>query len=226
MDKPNEKTSLVKKKLGSNAEIEMYGRGGNLSVNDCHDDNDDDAAKKHDLIPVKQEAMELTSMAFQLSLRQVVRQVMTITDAAFQGHIGTKQLAGVTLAGVYMGVPSAFIQNAIPSISTLCSQAYGAGNNTLVGVWLQTCIVFSIVGTIPVMVYYMFVGHIIALTLDDPEAVGYGQKFAMVMSLALIPQYLYGCLTTYFAAQGVIMPATVCSGITVVLNIVFNQVFI
>ncbi|KAF0690417.1 Aste57867_18149 [Aphanomyces stellatus] len=219
---PNEKTSLIKKKSGGASEVEMYGRGGkNSSSLDSIED-----VVKADLIPVRQEASELISMALQLSLRQVVRQVMTITDAAFQGHIGTKQLAGVTLAGVYMGVPSAFIQNAIPSISTLCSQAYGAGNNVLVGVWLQTCIVFSIVGTIPIMIYYMFVGEIIALTLDDPEAVGYGAQFAMIMSLALVPQYLYGCLTTYFAAQGVIMPATVCSGITVVLNIVFNQVFI
>ncbi|KAG9415182.1 hypothetical protein AC1031_008619 [Aphanomyces cochlioides] len=182
--------------------------------------------KNDDVIPVRQELQELASMAVQLSLRQMVRQVMTITDAAFQGHIGTKQLAGVALAGMWMGVPSAFIQFAIQAISTLCSQAYGAGNNQLVGIWLQTAIVFAVLGAIPVMIWYMFVGHMIGLTMDDPETVEYGTQFARVMALGLIPQYIYGALTTYFATQGVIMPATICSCFTMVLNIVFNQVFI
>ncbi|KDO35464.1 hypothetical protein SPRG_00311 [Saprolegnia parasitica CBS 223.65] len=178
------------------------------------------------MIPVKQELRELTSMALQLSLRQMVRQVMTITDAAFQGHIGTKQLAGVALAGMWMGVPSAFIQFAIQAISTLCSQAYGAGNNSLVGTWLQTSIVFAVVGAIPVMIWYMFVGEMIALTMDDPETVMYGSEFARIMAIGLIPQYIYGCLTTYFATLGVIMPATICSCFTMLLNIFFNQLFI
>ncbi|EQC39387.1 hypothetical protein SDRG_03589 [Saprolegnia diclina VS20] len=178
------------------------------------------------IIPVKQELRELTSMALQLSLRQMVRQVMTITDAAFQGHIGTKQLAGVALAGMWMGVPSAFIQFAIQAISTLCSQAYGAGNNSLVGTWLQTSIVFAVLGAIPVMIWYMFVGEMIALTMDDPETVMYGSEFARIMAIGLIPQYIYGCLTTYFATLGVIMPATICSCFTMLLNIFFNQLFI
>ncbi|OQR89141.1 hypothetical protein THRCLA_09902 [Thraustotheca clavata] len=213
MSSPTEKTGLMEK----GAEAEGY--------SSCREPFEYESLADN-MIPARQEFLELSSMALQLSLRQMVRQVMTITDAAFQGHIGTKQLAGVTLASVYMGVPSTFIQNGIPAISTLCSQAYGAGNNKLVGIWLQTCIVFSIVGAIPIIIWYMFVGNMIALTLDDEEAVGYGQKFAMVMALGLIPQYLYGCLTTYFAAQGVIMPATICSGITVVMNIFFNQLFI
>ncbi|EQC32491.1 hypothetical protein SDRG_09817 [Saprolegnia diclina VS20] len=225
-----EKTGLMAAKKG--VEIEMYSAGAGTRER-RHDDDDDDApvlfgyeSLDKDMIPAQQEFLELSSMALQLSLRQMVRQVMTITDAAFQGHIGTKQLAGVTIASVYMGVPSTFIQNAIPAISTLCSQAYGAGNNTLVGIWLQTCIVFSVLGAIPIIIWYMFVGHMIALTLDDTEAVAYGQQFAMIMALGLIPQYLYGCLTTYFATQGVIMPATLCSTLTVFLNIGFNQLFI
>ncbi|ETV89617.1 hypothetical protein H257_00826 [Aphanomyces astaci] len=177
-------------------------------------------------VPLGQETLDVASMALQISLRQMVRQVMTITDAAFLGHIGTKQLAGVALAGMWMGVPSAFVQFSIQAISTLCSQAYGAGNHDLVGVWLQTAIVFSVLGSIPVMIWYMYVGNMIALTMDDAETVAYGREFAHVMALGLIPQYVYGALTAYFAAQGIIMPATICSIVTMGLNIVLNQVLI
>ncbi|KAF1331299.1 hypothetical protein FI667_g4467, partial [Globisporangium splendens] len=180
----------------------------------------------HELIPLKQELGELTSMALQLSLRQMVRQAMTITDSAFQGHIGTKQLAGVSLAAMWMGVPSTFIQFSIQAISTLCSQAYGAGNNKLVGIWLQTAVVFSVLGAIPVMVYYCCVGYFISITMDDAETVEYGSQFAMVMALGLIPQYIYGACSTYFAAQGIIMPATICSALTMVLNVAFNRLYI
>ncbi|KAF0689385.1 Aste57867_19147 [Aphanomyces stellatus] len=177
-------------------------------------------------LTLRQELSALTSMAVQISLRQMVRQVMTITDAAFQGHIGTKQLAGVALAGMWMGVPSAFVQFAIQAVSTLCSQAYGAGNHHLVGIWLQTAIVFAVLGAVPVMVWYMFVGHMIGLTMEDAETVAYGGEFARVMALGLVPQYVYGALTAYFATQGVVMPSTVCSVLTMLLNIVFNQVLI
>ncbi|KAG9416220.1 hypothetical protein AC1031_000616 [Aphanomyces cochlioides] len=211
---PNEKTRLISKPR----EIEMYSFSGH-SYYEAID-------MTPDLVPIKQEVVEISSMAVQLSVRQLVRQMMLVTDVAFQGHIGTKQLAGATLAGVYMAVPSAFIQNAIPAISTLCSQAHSGGNHHLVGVWLQTCIVFAVLGAMPIMIYYLFVGDIIAITLDDTETVQYGEQFARIMAVGLIPQYLYSCLTTYFAAQGIVMEATVCSSITVVLNVVLNQVFI
>lgn len=105
------------------------------------------------LISVREELWDLSTMAVQLTLRQMVRQAMTITDSAFQGHIGTKELAGVSLASMWMGVPSAFIQFSIQAINTLCSQAYGAGNYKLVGLWLQTASVFAILGAIPVMMW-------------------------------------------------------------------------
>ncbi|DAZ95748.1 TPA: hypothetical protein N0F65_006396 [Lagenidium giganteum] len=179
-----------------------------------------------DVIPIRQELWELSSMAVQLSLRQMVRQAMTITDSAFQGHIGTKQLAGVALAAMWMGVPSTFIQFSIQAINTLCSQAYGAGNNKLVGIWLQTAIVFAVLGSIPVIIWYFCVGHLISITMEDQETVKYGSQFAMVMALGLIPQYIYGACSTYFAAQGIIMPATFCSALTMVLNVVLNRFYI
>ncbi|KDO32774.1 hypothetical protein SPRG_02472 [Saprolegnia parasitica CBS 223.65] len=210
----SEQSSLLK------AEVEMYG------TTDKKTDDAPAVPMPDAMIPVSQEIRELTSMAVQLSMRQMVRQAMTLTDAAFQGHIGTKQLAGVALAGMWMGVPSAFIQYSIQAIPTLCGQAYGAGNKVLVGIWLQTAVVFAIVTCIPVMVYYMFVGRMIALTMDDAETVYYGSEFAKVMALGLIPQFIYNACASYFAAQGIIMPATLCSGTTMLLNIFFNQLFI
>ncbi|OQS03763.1 hypothetical protein THRCLA_03945 [Thraustotheca clavata] len=211
----NEQSSLLEK----SSEVEMYGTSKKVPLSPH-------VTIMEAMIPVRQEITELASMAVQLSMRQMVRQAMTLTDAAFQGHIGTKQLAGVALAGMWMGVPSAFIQYSIQAIPTLCGQAYGAGNKILVGIWLQTAIVFAIVTCIPVMIYYMFVGWMIGLTMDDIQTVNYGSQFAKIMAFGLIPQFIYNACASYFAAQGIIMPATICSGTTMILNIFFNQIFI
>jgi MATE family multidrug resistance protein len=219
--KKSEKTHLLRQK-----EVELEEKK-NQPLTQCQYKSIDDQVDQVDkVIPIKQELWELSSMAIQLSLRQMVRQAMTITDSAFQGHIGTKQLAGVALAAMWMGVPSTFIQFSIQAINTLCSQAYGAGNNKLVGMWLQTAICFAIVGSIPVIIWYWCVGYLIGITMDDEETVMYGAQFARVMSLGLIPQYIYGACSTYFAAQGIIMPATFCSAFTMILNIFFNRLYI
>ncbi|TMW62602.1 hypothetical protein Poli38472_005220 [Pythium oligandrum] len=223
INKPDEKSPLLKQASNSTSPGRLQ-----PTIKPVEPEYEVDPQVKHvdAVIPLRQELWELSSMALQFSLRQMVRQAMTLTDDAFQGHIGTKQLAGVALAAMWMGVPSTFIQFSIQAINTLCSQAYGAGNNKLVGIWLQTAILFAVVGAIPVMIWYMCVGHFISITMDDEETVYYGSQFAMVMAIGLIPQYIYGACSTYFASQGIIMPATICSALTMVLNIFFNQFFI
>ena len=69
-------------------------------------------------------------------------------------------------------------------------QAVGAENPKLVGLWLQTAIVFALLGAIPVMLWYLCVGHLIALTMDDAETVAYGQSFAQVLYSTCEPFFL------------------------------------
>ncbi|CAK4416999.1 unnamed protein product [Aphanomyces euteiches] len=176
--------------------------------------------------PLSQDVLEVTTMAAQISLRSLVRQALLVTDLAYVGHVGTKQLAGVALAHAWMGLPSVFVQFSIQAISTLCSQAHGAGNPHLVGVWLQTALVFAMLSAIPVTIWYIFVGEMVALTMSDADTLAFAAEFACIMTLGLLPQYVYAALVAYFAAQDVVMPATVISVITMGMNILFNQVFI
>jgi len=182
--------------------------------------------KEGDLLPVGQELRQMAGMAIQLSLRGIVRQVLTTTDAAFLGHLGTKQLAGVSLAAMWQGVPSTFVQFSLQAITTLSSQARGAGNKNLAGEWLQTGLAWAIVGTIPVAAIYCCVGPLVGITMSDEETQFYAQEFSRVMAWSLIPQYLYVALASYFACIGVVIPATICTCITMVLNVCFNYYFI
>ncbi|KAF0695403.1 Aste57867_13752 [Aphanomyces stellatus] len=172
-------------------------------------------------------ARHLLHMAGMLSLNLLVNQVMMNTDTAFVGHLGTKELAGVGLANLWMMVPLLFVQSGLEALNTLSSEAHGAGDHALVGVWLQTALVYVGVCAVPLTLWYcVAVGHLIGLSMADPDIVAYGRDFARVMSFGLVPQLIYTSLTWSFASQDVVDEATVCACIAMVLNICLNQLFI
>mmetsp|Transcript_103854 Transcript_103854/g.292930 ORF Transcript_103854/g.292930 Transcript_103854/m.292930 type:complete len:486 (-) Transcript_103854:209-1666(-) len=172
------------------------------------------------------EFAKMSSLALQLTSKQIVLILLTTIDSAFVGHLGAQQFAGVALSSMWQGVPSSFVQSCLQAITTLASQARGAGNNRLVGDWLQTAWLVALMGSIPVMLVFWNVHFLVGITMKDEATVEYAKQFSRMMMWSLLPQYFYVSLTSYFATIGVVMPATVCTCITVICNIVFNYVFI
>jgi MATE family multidrug resistance protein len=172
------------------------------------------------------EFWDMSGMAVQLSLTRIARMLLTTIDAAFLGHLGTQQLAGVALSAMWQGVPSTLVQFTLQALTPLASQARGAKQNKLVGEWWQTSMLVAVIGCIPVMAVFWNVHYFVALTMDDEMTVEYSKRFSRVMMWTLLPQFLYVGATSYFSVLGVVTPATVCTCITVVCNIAFNQCFI
>jgi len=175
---------------------------------------------------VAAEFAEMSVMAVQLSSTRIVRILLTIIDAAFLGHMGTQQLAGVSLTAMWQGVPTTLVQFTLQAITPLASQARGAGNKKLVGEWWQTSMLVAIVGSIPVMIIFWNVHYLVALTMSDETTLDYAKRFSRVMMWTVLPQMLYVGATSYFATIGVVMPATVCTVLTVIANVAFNYTFI
>jgi len=182
--------------------------------------------KDDDMLPLGQEFAQMTGTAIQLSSTRIVRILLTTTDTAFLGHLGTQQLAGVALSAMWQGVPSTFVQFTIQALTTLAAQARGANNNILVGQWLQAALFIAVIGTIPVMIIFWNVHSMVAVTMTDPDTVEYARQFSQMMMWSLLPQYIYVALTSYFSCIGVVMPATFCTCFTVFANAFFNYLFI
>ncbi|OQR83964.1 hypothetical protein ACHHYP_14069 [Achlya hypogyna] len=168
----------------------------------------------------------LLSLAVQLSVNQMVRRVLLVTDTAYLGRLGTKELAGVALANLWINVPFNFVQYAVPAISILGSQAFGAEDYAAMGSWLQTSVVFALVSCVPVGLVHVFVGDLISLTMTDSATVAFGTEYGRILATALVPRYLYSCLSAYFATIDVVQASTVCSVVTMLLNIALNQLLI
>jgi len=183
-------------------------------------------AQASDQLPLGKELCQMSGMAVQLSTTRIVRMLLTTIDAAFLGHLGTKQLAAVSLSAMWQGVPSTFIQFCLQASTTLCSQARGAGENKVVGLWLQTALFIGIIGSIPVMAIFWNIHYIVAITMKDEETLEYSKNFSRMMMLSIPPQFAYVAMTSFFSTIDVVMPATFCTCITVFCNIFFNYVFI
>lgn len=182
--------------------------------------------KASDDAPLATEFCQMTNMAVQLSTTRIVRILLTTIDAAFLGHLGTKQLAAVSLSAMWQGVPSTFVQFCMQASTTLCSQARGAGQDKTVGLWLQTTLFIGLLGCLPVMAIFWNIHYMVGLTMDDEDTVMYAREFSRMMMWTIPPQFAYVALTSFFSTIDVVMPATFCTCITVVCNVVFNYVFI
>jgi MATE family multidrug resistance protein len=183
-------------------------------------------AQASDQLPLRTELCQMSGMAIQLSTTRIVRMLLTTIDAAFLGHLGTKQLSAVSLSAMWQGVPSTFIQFCLQASTTLCSQARGAGENKVVGLWLQTALFIGLIGSIPVMAIFWNIHYIVAFTMKDEATLTFSKDFSRMMMFSIPPQFCYVAMTSFFSTIDVVMPATFCTCITVICNVAFNYVFI
>ncbi|KAH9109638.1 hypothetical protein LEN26_011873 [Aphanomyces euteiches] len=79
--------------------------------------------------------------------------------------------------------------------------AVGVVDKSLVGLWLQTALVFVVIGVAVVALWYMFaVDAILNLSFSQDNPVVFGSLFPRIMALALFPQLPFCALSAYLAS--------------------------
>lgn len=151
--------------------------------------------------------------------------VTSMSTQIFCGHLGNLELAASSLGnngvqllayGLMLGMGSA--------VETLCGQAYGAGKYELLGIYVQRSIILLTAAGIPLMIVYVFSKDILLL-LREPEDIA---SAAALFIYGLIPQiFAYAChfpTQKFLQAQSVVVPSTLFSAATFVINAVLTWV--
>eukprot|EP00730_Choanoeca_flexa_P014464 TRINITY_DN6334_c0_g1_i1.p1 TRINITY_DN6334_c0_g1~~TRINITY_DN6334_c0_g1_i1.p1 ORF type:complete len:538 (+),score=75.22 TRINITY_DN6334_c0_g1_i1:160-1773(+) len=175
---------------------------------------------------ISKELNGVLALAWPVSLATVFRLLIFSTDTAFIGQLGTKQLAGASLAQVVQMITIVYIYGASSALNTLGSQALGAGNPKLVGVWLQISFVVITILALPTMVALFYARPIVALVESDEEVLHFVDLFAKWSILPVWPLAWYSCVRQYFQSQRIVLPATIVSLISLPINVGYNQLFI
>lgn len=99
------------------------------------------------------ESRTLLGLAWPSAVMLLARIGMGLTDTCIVGHLSTEYLAAASYAQIWINVTTSFIYQGLGGgVNTLCSQAFGAGNYPLVGIWLQLAVIASLAASIPMMV--------------------------------------------------------------------------
>lgn len=159
---------------------------------------------------------------------------ITKVDLAFVGHLSdgnytsTDYMAAFSLSTILFEVTNAlFVRCYVQVLAVLCSQAYGSGNEKLMGRWLQLCIVVMFTVGIPTSVVYWYAGEILDKTIGlQAKLLPLVNEFSRWSILRLYPILISSALQQFCLSQKVIKPLVVISALSVVMNIVFNQLLI
>jgi len=179
----------------------------------------------HDVIA--HEAGAWWGLVWPLGLTAAFRLSLVVIDQAFVGHLGTPELAGAALAGVWIDVVSGWMWPSFgTAVSTLASQAIGAKNEALAGVWLQTGTVLGLCAAVPV------IGALLAsepmfggLGFQPQEAVLAG-RFAAWYAPGVVAGFPFVILLAFLKAQAVVIEPMIVCGVMVLANVLLNLVLI
>ena len=153
---------------------------------------------------------------------------MKATDTALLGHVSSQALSAASLSDLWTMCTGVFVHGRILGI--LCSQAVGAGNPKLAGIYLQ--ISYFVLGIISVFVIIAWNFTIIILNmfgpLDDDTStiVSDAGYYASVLSISIPGQVAISQLSQYFSSQKIMKPEVLSSIVALVANLVFGYIFV
>ncbi|OQR83592.1 Multidrug/Oligosaccharidyl-lipid/Polysaccharide (MOP) Flippase Superfamily [Achlya hypogyna] len=183
-------------------------------------------AKRTDVFDLKAEIVPYLSLATQMALANIARIALTSIDSAFLGHLGTDALAASSLATIWTQVPLFAVWAMASALVTLCGQAYGARNFTLMGVWFQMSLILVTLLTIPVFIWYWVLDVVLARATDDVGIVVLGMRFARFLSFSIWPTLAYACMRQYLQAMNIVAPTTIIGVVAIFLAIGANSMLI
>eukprot|EP00928_Gymnodinium_smaydae_P090291 TRINITY_DN74118_c0_g1_i1.p1 TRINITY_DN74118_c0_g1~~TRINITY_DN74118_c0_g1_i1.p1 ORF type:complete len:493 (+),score=16.46 TRINITY_DN74118_c0_g1_i1:173-1480(+) len=151
---------------------------------------------------------------------------MGLTDISVVGHLGVDELAACALANVWMNFTIPVVQQAGSVLSTVVSQAFGAGQYRLCGQWLQISCVFTVALCIPVSLSWALTAQVLMALGNGERVSNLAQTFSLISTTWLLPNGIYWTMRMYLQALGEVRLPMVVNLIFVVVNLLFNIVFV
>ncbi|KAL3848624.1 hypothetical protein ACJIZ3_010506 [Penstemon smallii] len=166
------------------------------------------------------EAKHQVLFAVPMILTNVFYYFIPLVSVMFASHLGDIQLAGSNLANSWAAVSGfALMVGLSGALETLCGQGYGAKMYRMLGVYLQSSCIITVIFTILVSVLWWYSDIILILLHQDRQIA----EAAVVYLKYLIPGlFAYGFLQNilrFLQTQSVIVPLMVCSLVPLALHI-------
>eukprot|EP00938_MAST-03A_sp_MAST-3A-sp1_P007280 g7280.t1 len=179
----------------------------------------------------REEFNKLLKLSYPVVFATLCRSLITSTDTAVLGHLGTQSLNGASLAQSYSNILGVIGWGPAYVLNSICSHAIGSNNPKLAGNWLQIALVASVILSIPICALYFATGPVMRIAYSssnatNSEEIHYAEQYNYIAWGIYPPQIIYMSLRQYFQAISVVHPASIVSFVTVFVNLGLNLVLV
>lgn len=175
----------------------------------------------------QREALVLARYSRSLIFTFLLQYSLTVTSVFTVGHIGKLELGAVSLASMSANITGyAVYQGLATSLDTLCAQAYGSGNRTLVGLQLQRMVYFLWVITIPIALIWTSGPRIIGAIVPDPATADLAGRYLQVLICGAPGYAAFEAGKRFVQAQGRFSATLIVLLVCAPLNVFLHWLFV
>jgi len=173
------------------------------------------------------EVKELFTLAWPTVFSYFFHHFVSMISLFFAGRLGEVELAAGTLAISFINItgPSLFFGLA-SAVETLCSQAFGARNYSLVGVVLQRGV--WILGITCILTWTLWINteRLLLLVHQKKNVAHLTQEFVLICLPASIGNFMFVLLQRYLQTQGIVKPILYVGAVSNVTQIGLNSLVV
>ena len=169
---------------------------------------------------------QLTQLTVPIIISEIFQNALPIVDIAFVGQLSTHDLAAAALATVWFNLWNATMLGFLTAIDTLLSQAYGAQQFQVFGMWAGN-------GLAIILVVTCIMGGLLALCApcmvlfgQDPDLAYEAGQFSYRLIPGIFPLYAFKVLIKHLQTQDIVFPGVLIGMLANIFNAFFNWLFI
>ncbi|WJX63414.1 Protein DETOXIFICATION 48 [Trifolium repens] len=141
----------------------------------------------------------------------------------FLGYLGEMELAGGSLSIGFANITGySVISGLAMGMEPICGQAYGAKQWKILGLTLQRTVLLLLSTSIPISFIWFNMKRILLFSGQDNEISSMAQTFILFSIPDLFLLSFLHPLRIYLRTQGITLPLTYCSAVSVLLHVPLN----
>ncbi|CAL5052733.1 unnamed protein product [Urochloa decumbens] len=168
---------------------------------------------------VREEVKKQLWLAGPLIAGALLQNVIQMISVMYVGHLGELPLAGASMANSFTSVTGLRLGMA-SALDTLCGQAYGARQYSLLGIYKQRAVLLLTFVSVPLAIVWFYSGDILLLFGQDTDIAAEAGAYARWMIPALFAYGLMQCHVRFLQTQNVVQPVMVSAGAAAACHLV------
>ncbi|KAF8661726.1 hypothetical protein HU200_056677 [Digitaria exilis] len=166
------------------------------------------------------EAKLLVRLAGPMIASCLLQNVVNMVSLMFVGHLGELPLAGASLANSVASVTGlSIITGMATALDTLCGQAFGARQYSLLGVYKQRAMAVLGLTCVPIAFAWAHASRILVLLGQDARIAGEAGEYARWLIPSLAVSVPLQCHVRFLQAQGLVLPVMASSAATALCHL-------